>query len=74
MVTFTSVHILERVVLILTEINFFINAFILLSNFRYAGREPAAATATGNKNTHLVELRRFLETAFNLRSFEGKTF
>ncbi|XP_018413926.1 PREDICTED: 2-oxoglutarate dehydrogenase-like, mitochondrial isoform X2 [Nanorana parkeri] len=40
----------------------------------YAGREPAAATATGNKNTHLVELRRFLETAFNLRSFEGKTF
>ncbi|XP_077311009.1 2-oxoglutarate dehydrogenase-like, mitochondrial isoform X2 [Lithobates pipiens] len=40
----------------------------------YAGREPAAAPATGNKNTHLVELRRFLETAFNLRSFEGKTF
>lgn len=50
------------------------NLLISLSALRYAGREPAAATATGNKNTHLVELRRFLETAFNLCSFEGKTF
>ncbi|ETE69015.1 2-oxoglutarate dehydrogenase-like, mitochondrial, partial [Ophiophagus hannah] len=40
----------------------------------YVGREPAAAPATGNKNTHLVSLRRFLDTAFNLEAFEGKTF
>ncbi|XP_010287292.1 PREDICTED: 2-oxoglutarate dehydrogenase-like, mitochondrial, partial [Phaethon lepturus] len=40
----------------------------------YVGREPAAAAATGNKNTHLVSLRRFLDTAFNLEAFEGKTF
>ncbi|KAG7282373.1 hypothetical protein CRUP_029694, partial [Coryphaenoides rupestris] len=33
---------------------------------QYAGREPAAAPATGNKNTHLTELRRFLDTAFDL--------
>ncbi|NXW51851.1 OGDHL protein, partial [Nyctiprogne leucopyga] len=39
----------------------------------YVGREPAAAAATGNKNTHLVSLRRFLDTAFNLEAFEGKT-
>ncbi|XP_072851175.2 2-oxoglutarate dehydrogenase-like, mitochondrial isoform X2 [Pogona vitticeps] len=40
----------------------------------YVGREPAAAPATGNKNTHLVSLRRFLDTAFNLEAFEGKMF
>ncbi|KAM3834723.1 2-oxoglutarate dehydrogenase-like, mitochondrial isoform 1-T1 [Vipera latastei] len=40
----------------------------------YVGREPAAAPATGNKKTHLVSLRRFLDTAFNLEAFEGKTF
>ncbi|NXL68585.1 OGDHL protein, partial [Chordeiles acutipennis] len=39
----------------------------------YVGREPAAAAATGNKNTHLVSLGRFLDTAFNLEAFEGKT-
>ncbi|NXU66319.1 OGDHL protein, partial [Horornis vulcanius] len=39
----------------------------------YVGREPAAAAATGNKNTHLVSLRRFLDTAFNLEAFDGKT-
>ncbi|KAI2661390.1 2-oxoglutarate dehydrogenase, mitochondrial [Labeo rohita] len=36
----------------------------------YAGREPAAAPATGNKNTHLLELKRFLDTAFNLDAFK----
>nr|XP_006112456.1 2-oxoglutarate dehydrogenase-like, mitochondrial [Pelodiscus sinensis] len=40
----------------------------------YVGREPAAAPATGNKNAHLVSLRRFLDTAFNLDAFEGKKF
>lgn len=40
----------------------------------YVGREPAAAPATGNKNAHLVSLRKFLDTAFNLKAFEGKTF
>ncbi|XP_030059146.1 2-oxoglutarate dehydrogenase-like, mitochondrial [Microcaecilia unicolor] len=40
----------------------------------YVGRDPAAAPATGNKNTHLLELKRFLDTAFNLESFEGKKF
>ncbi|XP_061490980.1 2-oxoglutarate dehydrogenase-like, mitochondrial isoform X2 [Rhineura floridana] len=40
----------------------------------YVGREPAAAPATGNKNTHLVSLRRFLDTVFNLEAFEGKMF
>ncbi|XP_040292412.1 2-oxoglutarate dehydrogenase-like, mitochondrial isoform X1 [Bufo bufo] len=40
----------------------------------YVGRDPAAAPATGNKNTHHVELRRFLDSAFNLQCFEGKTF
>ncbi|XP_078095365.1 2-oxoglutarate dehydrogenase complex component E1 isoform X2 [Mustelus asterias] len=35
----------------------------------YAGREPASAPATGNKNTHLQELKRFLETSFNLDAF-----
>uniref|UniRef100_A0A673MSW4 2-oxoglutarate dehydrogenase complex component E1 n=1 Tax=Sinocyclocheilus rhinocerous TaxID=307959 RepID=A0A673MSW4_9TELE len=37
---------------------------------RYAGREPAAAPATGNKKTHLLELKRFLDTAFNLDAFK----
>ncbi|XP_033845752.1 2-oxoglutarate dehydrogenase complex component E1 [Periophthalmus magnuspinnatus] len=32
----------------------------------YAGRESAAAPATGNKKTHLMELQRLLDTAFNL--------
>ncbi|XP_069773772.1 2-oxoglutarate dehydrogenase complex component E1 isoform X3 [Narcine bancroftii] len=36
----------------------------------YAGREPAAAPATGNKNTHLHELKRFLDTSFNLDAFK----
>uniref|UniRef100_A0A4W6E122 2-oxoglutarate dehydrogenase complex component E1 n=1 Tax=Lates calcarifer TaxID=8187 RepID=A0A4W6E122_LATCA len=38
----------------------------------YAGREPAAAPATGNKNTHLMELRRFLDTAFDLDAFKDQ--
>uniref|UniRef100_G1K3E4 Serine/threonine-protein kinase PLK1 n=1 Tax=Xenopus tropicalis TaxID=8364 RepID=G1K3E4_XENTR len=40
----------------------------------YVGRDPAAAPATGNKNTHHVELKRFLDVAFNLQYFEGKPF
>lgn len=40
----------------------------------YVGRDPAAAPATGNRNTHLVSLKKFLDTAFNLKAFEGKTF
>ncbi|XP_042200466.1 2-oxoglutarate dehydrogenase, mitochondrial isoform X2 [Callorhinchus milii] len=36
----------------------------------YCGREPASAPATGNKNTHLHELKRFLDTSFNLESFK----
>ncbi|OCT72033.1 hypothetical protein XELAEV_18035017mg [Xenopus laevis] len=40
----------------------------------YVGRDPAAAPATGNKNTHHVELRRFLDIAFDLEYFEGKPF
>ncbi|XP_035234386.1 2-oxoglutarate dehydrogenase, mitochondrial isoform X7 [Anguilla anguilla] len=36
----------------------------------YAGREPAAAPATGNKQAHLLELKRFLDTAFNLDAFK----
>ncbi|XP_072483493.1 2-oxoglutarate dehydrogenase-like, mitochondrial isoform X1 [Notamacropus eugenii] len=51
--------------------------FLTLSRSRpiwYVGREPAAAAATGNKNTHLVTLKKFLDTAFNLEAFEGKTF
>nr|XP_023682163.1 2-oxoglutarate dehydrogenase, mitochondrial-like isoform X1 [Paramormyrops kingsleyae]XP_023682164.1 2-oxoglutarate dehydrogenase, mitochondrial-like isoform X1 [Paramormyrops kingsleyae]XP_023682165.1 2-oxoglutarate dehydrogenase, mitochondrial-like isoform X1 [Paramormyrops kingsleyae] len=39
----------------------------------YAGRDPAAAPATGNKRTHVVELQRFLNTAFNLDSFRGRS-
>ncbi|XP_028313717.1 2-oxoglutarate dehydrogenase, mitochondrial isoform X3 [Gouania willdenowi] len=38
----------------------------------YAGRDPAAAPATGNKNTHLVELRRFLDMAFDLQAFQDQ--
>uniref|UniRef100_A0A667YHW1 2-oxoglutarate dehydrogenase complex component E1 n=1 Tax=Myripristis murdjan TaxID=586833 RepID=A0A667YHW1_9TELE len=38
----------------------------------YAGRDPAAAPATGNKNTHLVEVRRFLDTAFGLDAFKDQ--
>ncbi|XP_017344888.1 2-oxoglutarate dehydrogenase complex component E1 isoform X1 [Ictalurus punctatus] len=38
----------------------------------YAGREPAAAPATGNKKAHLLELDRFLKTAFNLDAFQDK--
>ncbi|XP_037693179.1 2-oxoglutarate dehydrogenase, mitochondrial isoform X1 [Choloepus didactylus] len=37
----------------------------------YAGRDPAAAPATGNKKTHLTELQRLLDTAFNLDSFKN---
>ncbi|CDQ75892.1 unnamed protein product [Oncorhynchus mykiss] len=39
----------------------------------YAGRGPAAAPATGNKAAHLVELQRFLDTAFNLDAFTGQS-
>ncbi|TKS85670.1 2-oxoglutarate dehydrogenase-like, mitochondrial [Collichthys lucidus] len=38
----------------------------------YVGRDPAAAPATGNKSTHLNELKRFMDTAFNLSTFQGK--
>uniref|UniRef100_A0A671XZV0 2-oxoglutarate dehydrogenase-like, mitochondrial n=1 Tax=Sparus aurata TaxID=8175 RepID=A0A671XZV0_SPAAU len=37
----------------------------------YVGRDPAAAPATGNKSTHLNELKRFMDTAFNLSAFQG---
>ncbi|XP_058152655.1 2-oxoglutarate dehydrogenase complex component E1 isoform X4 [Dasypus novemcinctus] len=37
----------------------------------YAGRDPAAAPATGNKKTHLTELQRLLDTAFDLDAFKG---
>ncbi|XP_030626943.1 2-oxoglutarate dehydrogenase-like, mitochondrial isoform X2 [Chanos chanos] len=40
----------------------------------YVGRDPAAAPATGNKFTHLAELKRFTDAAFNLKSFEGVRF
>ncbi|XP_030235239.1 2-oxoglutarate dehydrogenase-like, mitochondrial [Gadus morhua] len=40
----------------------------------YVGRDPAAAPATGNKATHLNELRRFMDTAFNLGVFQGRKF
>uniref|UniRef100_A0A6Q2X5Q7 2-oxoglutarate dehydrogenase complex component E1 n=1 Tax=Esox lucius TaxID=8010 RepID=A0A6Q2X5Q7_ESOLU len=40
----------------------------------YAGRGPAAAPATGNKAAHLVELKRFLDTALNLDAFTGPLF
>ncbi|XP_015248814.1 PREDICTED: 2-oxoglutarate dehydrogenase, mitochondrial-like [Cyprinodon variegatus] len=38
----------------------------------YAGRDPAAAPATGNKHTHLTELQRLLDTAFDLEKFPRK--
>uniref|UniRef100_A0A673Y854 2-oxoglutarate dehydrogenase complex component E1 n=1 Tax=Salmo trutta TaxID=8032 RepID=A0A673Y854_SALTR len=38
----------------------------------YAGRPPAAAPATGNKKAHLVELKNFLDTAFNLDAFKDQ--
>uniref|UniRef100_A0A8C9ZRR1 2-oxoglutarate dehydrogenase complex component E1 n=1 Tax=Sander lucioperca TaxID=283035 RepID=A0A8C9ZRR1_SANLU len=38
----------------------------------YAGRDPAAAPATGNKPTHLAELQRLLDTALDLEAFAGK--
>uniref|UniRef100_A0A3Q2CMJ8 oxoglutarate dehydrogenase (succinyl-transferring) n=1 Tax=Cyprinodon variegatus TaxID=28743 RepID=A0A3Q2CMJ8_CYPVA len=41
-------------------------------NVGYAGRDPAAAPATGNKNTHLMELRRFLDTAFDMDAFKDQ--
>ncbi|KAK2852628.1 hypothetical protein Q7C36_007829 [Tachysurus vachellii] len=40
----------------------------------YVGRDPAAAPATGNKFTHLAELKKFITTAFDLNAFEGKSF
>uniref|UniRef100_A0A8C1HXP9 2-oxoglutarate dehydrogenase complex component E1 n=1 Tax=Cyprinus carpio carpio TaxID=630221 RepID=A0A8C1HXP9_CYPCA len=40
----------------------------------YVGRDPAAAPATGNKFTHLAELKRFLDTAFNLEAFKGRSY
>uniref|UniRef100_A0A8B9LDW1 2-oxoglutarate dehydrogenase-like, mitochondrial n=1 Tax=Astyanax mexicanus TaxID=7994 RepID=A0A8B9LDW1_ASTMX len=40
----------------------------------YVGRDPAAAPATGNKFTHLAELKRFMDTAFDLSAFEGRSF
>ncbi|MBN3276788.1 OGDHL protein, partial [Polyodon spathula] len=40
----------------------------------YVGRDPAAAPATGNKCTHLAELKRYLDTVFNLQAFEGRNF
>lgn len=40
--------------------------------FRYVGREPAAAPATGTRSTHLTELKRFMEMAFSLSAFQEK--
>ncbi|KAF7710428.1 2-oxoglutarate dehydrogenase-like, mitochondrial isoform X2 [Silurus meridionalis] len=40
----------------------------------YVGRDPAAAPATGNKFTHLAELKKFMTTAFDLNAFEGQSF
>ncbi|XP_078055638.1 2-oxoglutarate dehydrogenase-like, mitochondrial [Mustelus asterias] len=39
----------------------------------YVGRDPSPAPATGNKNTHLIELQELLDTSFNLEAFEGLT-
>ncbi|KAM9456389.1 2-oxoglutarate dehydrogenase complex component E1 isoform 3-T3 [Clarias gariepinus] len=39
----------------------------------YAGRDPAAAPATGNKKAHLLELDRLLNTAFNLDAFQDRS-
>ncbi|XP_004074658.1 2-oxoglutarate dehydrogenase, mitochondrial isoform X1 [Oryzias latipes] len=38
----------------------------------YAGREPAAAPATGNKQAHVCELQRLLDTALDLHVFSGR--
>ncbi|XP_077585510.1 2-oxoglutarate dehydrogenase-like, mitochondrial isoform X1 [Stigmatopora nigra] len=38
----------------------------------YVGRGPAAAPATGNRSTHLNELKRFLDLAFDLNAFQGR--
>ncbi|XP_061692334.1 2-oxoglutarate dehydrogenase-like, mitochondrial isoform X1 [Syngnathoides biaculeatus] len=38
----------------------------------YVGRGPAAAPATGNKSTHLNELKKFVDAAFNLSAFKGR--
>ncbi|XP_078285167.1 2-oxoglutarate dehydrogenase complex component E1 isoform X6 [Rhinoraja longicauda] len=37
----------------------------------YVGRDPASAPATGNKSLHLQELKRFLDTSFNLDAFKN---
>ncbi|KAM5203786.1 2-oxoglutarate dehydrogenase complex component E1 isoform 3-T3 [Hipposideros larvatus] len=37
----------------------------------YAGRDPAAAPATGNKKTHVTELQRLLDMAFDLDAFKN---
>lgn len=37
----------------------------------YAGRDPTSAPATGNKAAHLMELKRFMDTAFNINAFDG---
>lgn len=66
-------HVLMLVIVNIVSLLTSLSAQFFLS-WRYVGREPAAAAATGNKNTHLVSLRRFLDTAFNLEAFEGKTF
>lgn len=47
---------------------------LLKTSPRYVGRDPAAAPATGNKFTHLAELKRFMDTAFNLEAFKGRSF
>ncbi|CAN9499768.1 unnamed protein product [Ophioblennius macclurei] len=38
----------------------------------YVGRDPAAAPATGNKSTHLNELKKFMDAAFNLNIFNTR--
>ncbi|XP_075996757.1 2-oxoglutarate dehydrogenase complex component E1-like isoform X2 [Genypterus blacodes] len=38
----------------------------------YAGRESSAASATGSKHSHLLELQRFMDSAFDLEAFSGK--
>uniref|UniRef100_A0A4W3HBB5 oxoglutarate dehydrogenase (succinyl-transferring) n=1 Tax=Callorhinchus milii TaxID=7868 RepID=A0A4W3HBB5_CALMI len=37
-----------------------------LISFRYAGRDPASAPATGNKKTHVTEQQKFLDVSFTL--------
>lgn len=53
---------------------YFSSIFHPCPSLRYVGRDPAAAPATGNKFTHLAELKKFMTTAFNLSAFEGKSF